>query len=105
MSSQYLSPGPSREETDSFKGNAVLQFGNEFCGFCQNAEPFIIEALKSVKNLNHIKVEDGPGRKLGRSYRVKLWPTLIILKNGMEVGRVVRPNSVADIQRELSKLL
>jgi thioredoxin 1 len=43
-------------------------------------------------------VEDGKGKPLGRSFRVKLWPTLVLIQKGREVGRVVRPNSEADIE-------
>jgi thioredoxin 1 len=42
-------------------------------------------------------VEDGKGKPLGRSFRVKLWPTLIYLEQGVEKGRVVRPDSAAEI--------
>src|SRR5690606_10872089 len=34
---------------------------------------------------------------LGRSYRVKLWPTLIFLQSGKEVARLVRPTETAPI--------
>jgi thioredoxin 1 len=47
--------------------------------------------------LRHLKVEDGPGRPLGRSYRVRLWPTLVLLRDGQEVARLVRPTQAADI--------
>jgi thioredoxin 1 len=50
----------------------------------------------------HLKVEDGPGRALGRSYRVKLWPTLLVLRDGQEVARVVRPTAVQDVLSALS---
>ena len=36
-------------------------------------------ALNEYPALRHLKVEDGPGRPLGRSFRVKLWPTLIFM--------------------------
>ena len=49
----------------------------------------------------HIKVEDGPGQPLGRSYKVKLWPTLVVLKNGQEVARVVRPTTQAEVDEAL----
>jgi thioredoxin 1 len=48
------------------------------------------------------KVEDGKGRKLGRSYRVTLWPTLIFLNDGVEVARLVRPTDVDDIAHALA---
>jgi len=35
-----------------------------------------VEALSQHAQWRHIRVEDGPGRALGRSFRVKLWPTL-----------------------------
>jgi thioredoxin 1 len=48
--------------------------------------------------VRHIKVEDGKGRPLGRSFRVKLWPTLVYLEGGTEKGRVVRPDSAEEIE-------
>jgi thioredoxin 1 len=57
--------------------------------------------LHAVPDLRHIKVEDGPGRRLGRTFRVKLWPTLILMRDGQEVGRLVRPGST----REIGELL
>jgi thioredoxin 1 len=41
--------------------------------------------------VRHIKVEDGPGQPLGRSFGVKLWPTLVLLRDGQVVSLVVRP--------------
>ena len=54
--------------------------------------------------LRHLKIEDGRGRPLGRSFRVKLWPTLVMLQDGQEVGRVVRPTSVSEIGDVLARL-
>ena len=48
--------------------------------------------------LRHVKIEDGPGRRLGRTFLVKLWPTLILLREGQEVGRVVRPAASEEIR-------
>jgi thioredoxin 1 len=49
-------------------------------------------------------VEDGPGRALGRAFRVKLWPTLVFLQDGQEVARVVRPVNQAMIEQALAQL-
>jgi thioredoxin 1 len=43
---------------------------------------------------------------LGRSFKVKLWPTLVFLVNGQEVSRVVRPtdsNVILDVLNKLPK--
>ena len=41
--------------------------------------------------MRHIKVEDGPGRPLGRSFRVKIWPNLVFLRDGEVVQQLARP--------------
>lgn len=88
---QHLTQAPTREQTDRLPGDTVLEFGTPWCGHCQRAQPLIEQALQDRPGVTHIKVEDGPGRPLGRSYGVKLWPTLIFLRDGQEMARLVRP--------------
>jgi|SRR5688572_30907359 thioredoxin 1 len=103
MSKPYLNPGPTREEIDAASGAVLLEFGVDWCGHCQLAAPAIADVLPEFPAVRHIKVEDGPGRHLGRSFRVKLWPTLIVLNDGAEIARTVRPET-ADQIREVLKL-
>lgn len=90
--------GPTREEIDATRGLVLLDFGENWCEHCQAAQPHVAAALADRPDITHIKVIDGKGKPLGRSFRVKLWPTLILLKNGVEVGRVVRPTSVDEVK-------
>ena len=99
---EYLNPGPTREEIDATTGAVLLEFGVDWCGHCQLAAPAIAEVLPEFPAVQHIKVEDGPGRPLGRSFRVKLWPALIALKDGKEVGRAVRPEQTEEVRRLLA---
>jgi thioredoxin 1 len=94
--SDYTENAPTREEIDALPGATVIEFGTNWCGFCSAAQPHISKALAGHPGLRHLKIEDGKGRPLGRSFRVKLWPTLIFMKDGAEVARVVRPDS-ADV--------
>lgn len=89
---------PTRQEIDASPQPTVLEFGATWCGYCQGAQAVIVAVMKQHPDVRHIKVEDGKGKPLGRSFRVKLWPTLVYLENGAEVGRVVRPNSAAEIE-------
>ena len=98
----YATDNPSREEVDALAGPVVVQFGTDWCGYCRAAEPSIEQELAKVPGLTRILIEDGPGRRLGRSYRVKLWPTLIFLDDGVEVARVVRPWGAADLSPGLA---
>lgn len=101
----YLPEAPDRAEVDAMRGALLLEFGANWCGHCQAAQPAIQSALAGNPALVHRKVEDGPGRRLGRSYRVKLWPTLIFLKDGQEVARLVRPTEALVVQDALRSLL
>jgi len=96
---RYLSQteAPTRAEVDALPGLTLLEFGTGWCGHCHAAQPALAEAQASHTRLRHIKVEDGPGHALGRSLRVKLWPTLVLLRDGQEIARVVRPTQAADL--------
>lgn len=93
---------PSRDEIDALPGLTLLEFGTDWCPHCQAAQPLIAEALAAQPGLRHIRVEDGKGRPLGRSYRVKLWPTLILLADGVEQARLVRPQKADEIRQMLA---
>ena len=100
-SGDYLELGPTREEIDATRGLVLLDFGENWCGHCQAARPLIDAALATRGDILHIKVLDGRGKPLGRSFRVKLWPTLIVLKDGVEVARVVRPTTPNEVRQAL----
>lgn len=97
--------GPTREEIDASRGFVVLDFGENWCGHCRAARPHVEAALAARPDVTHIKVIDGKGKPLGRSFRVKLWPTLIVLKDGVEMARVVRPTSADEVQAGLNALV
>jgi thioredoxin 1 len=103
MSMPYQTQQPERSEIDAMVGPVALEFGTDWCGYCQGAAPAIREAMLEIPAVKHIKVEDGPGRKLGRSFRVKLWPTVVVLMNGQEVARVVRPTDADEVRKALEQ--
>ena len=104
MTKIYESSGPTIEEVEVMPGAVLLEFGTEWCGHCQAAKFIVDEALLEYPDVKHVKVEDGPGRRLGRSFQVKLWPTLVFLKDGNEVDRAVRPVDVAEVKGKLAEL-
>ncbi len=94
----------TRAQIDALAGATILEFGATWCGYCKAAQPIISSALINHYDVKHIKIEDGKGKRLGRSYAVKLWPTLIFLKNGIEIARIVRPTDSAEIAEALKLL-
>ena len=100
----YASTELSRQDIDGLRGATVLEFGNSWCGHCRRATPFVVEAFARHEAVRHIRVADASGRRLGRSFAVKLWPTLIFLRDGREVSRLVRPRDQAAVDRAFAAI-
>jgi thioredoxin 1 len=104
MAGDYSEDQPKRAEVDALGGPTVLEFGNDWCGHCRRAQPIIADAMAAHPGVRHIKVADAGGRRLGRSFRVKLWPTLIFLKDGKEATRLVRPADSNAVSTALAQI-
>ena len=102
MNIEYAKTAPGRAEIDALSGPTVVEFGTDWCGFCRAAQPLIAQAFQGHGAVKHMKIEDGSGRALGRSFRVKLWPTLVFMLGGKEVARLVRPGDVSEIRDALA---
>lgn len=95
---------PTREEVDAMEGPVLVEFGTSWCPHCIRMQPAIEAALARHPHVRHLKIEDGRYRRLGRSFRVKLWPTFIFMSNGSEVTRVVRPTGPESITDALDEI-
>ncbi len=102
--SHYSEEAPDRGEIDQSRGPLMVEFGTNWCGHCQAAQPFIGDAMGRHPMVRHLKIEDGKGRRLGRTFGVKLWPTLIFLSDGQEVARLVRPTGSEPLAQALAQI-
>ena len=104
MATGYEEEQLTRDEVDATTGPVVVEFGTDWCGYCIAASRFIEPALAEQPQVRRIRVEDGKGRPLGRSYRVKLWPTLVFLQHGQQVARQVRPHEADAVAQALGQI-
>jgi thioredoxin 1 len=95
---------PTREEIDQSDGPVLLEFGASWCPYCQALAPKLAALLRRFPRVRHIRVEDGPGRPLGRSFRVKIWPNLVFLRDGQLVKQLARPEDIDEVREGLEAI-
>ena len=100
----FVTPEPTRDEIDAMRGAVLLEFGINECPHGQAAQPLIADALKHHSDVRHVRIEDGKGRRLGRTFAVKLWPALVFMKDGQEVARVLRPTTQREVDAGFASL-
>ena len=88
---QYHNDEPTRDEINQTAGTLLLEFGANWCGHCVALGPTVEEVLDKRADVKHLRIADGRGKPLGRSFRVKLWPTLVLLRDGQVIAQLVRP--------------
>lgn len=59
MAVSYQSESITRGEADSLVGATVLQFGTNWCGYCQAGAEVVEPALAGVADVRRVLVEDG----------------------------------------------
>jgi thioredoxin 1 len=89
----YIPPGqaPTREQVDRMPGPVLLEFGTAWCGHCRAIAHRVDALLATHPGVRHVKVEDGPGQPLGRSFKVRLWPNFVFLRDGTLLRQLARP--------------
>lgn len=94
MTTPYMpaDQAPTRDEVDGIAGAVLVEFGTDWCGHCRALAPEVARNLAAHPQVRHVKVEDGPGRPLGRSFHVRLWPSLVFMKDGAVVRQLARPS-------------
>src|SRR5207249_1294963 len=72
LSATYVAQEPTRDEVNRLPGPVLLEFGTAWCGYCRALDADLAELLEQFPQVRHLRVEDGRGKPLGRSFRVKL---------------------------------
>ena len=89
---EYHEQQPTREEVDRMQGPVVVEFGADWCPICQGFAPKLEALFEKNPDVTHVRAADGRGKPLGRSFGVKLWPTLVFMRDGQVVEQMSRPS-------------
>jgi thioredoxin len=73
----------------------ILYFSAPWCGPCKAFKP-VMESLQSEMSIQFVDVDTSP--QTSAQYNVRSVPTVVILKDGIEVGRAVGAKSKEEIR-------
>lgn len=83
------------QETKS--GIVLVDFYGPWCGPCKQLSPVLDKVSENLKGAKIVKVNIDQSKALAQDHGVSAVPTLILYKNGKEVGRLVGFNNEAAI--------
>lgn len=94
------------EETfdeETRQGTVLVDFFADWCGPCRQLTPVLEEVAKDVKGVNFIKINIDAAKEVATRLEITSIPTLVLLKDGKEVDRVVGLIEADDLKTFLTK--
>ncbi|MBN2053243.1 thioredoxin [Candidatus Woesearchaeota archaeon] len=94
---------------DNFKqstktGKAVVDFYADWCGPCQMMKPIFEKVGKELKGVNFFKFNVDNSAEVASEYSVRSIPTIIFMKDGKEVDRVLGLMYEEDFKAKISSV-
>ncbi len=86
-------------------GIVLVDFWASWCGPCRKQGPVLKSLSKKVEKLAKIakvNVDDSP--KLSAKYKIRALPTLVILKNGKEIKRLIGFNNEEQLLKAIKEV-
>ncbi len=79
----------------------LVDFWASWCGPCKMVAPVLNEIAETETDITIGKVNVDNNQDLAKKYKVRNIPTMLIFKNGVEVGRIVGVKSKKAILNEV----
>ena len=88
------------------KGVTLVDFHANWCGPCRTLAPVLEQVAKEVTGKAVIgKVDIDSEQKTATRFQITSVPTMILFKNGKEMGRLVGLRTAADIKKLIQSAL
>ena len=78
-----------KKEVLEERKTVLIDFYADWCGPCKMLAPVLEEIAKENTNTKFVKINVDDAQDLAMEYNVMSIPTLVVIKNGKEVNRVV----------------
>lgn len=83
----------------------LVDFWAPWCGYCRRIEPVINKLADSREDVLIVKVNIDEEPELARQEHIEVIPTLVLYKEGYDLGSIVAPESKARIEAFLAEEL
>jgi thioredoxin 1 len=79
-------------------GTVIIDFTAEFCGPCKTIIPILNELSEEFKDIKFINIDIEKSSEVTTKFNIRSVPTLILLKDGKEIRRLVGSRGKSALQ-------
>lgn len=79
----------------------LLKFSASWCGPCRTMKPIIAELEREESDVEFEEIDVDENQELSVQFGIKAIPTIVFIKDGKEVARLVGLNSKANIKAQI----
>ena len=83
----------------------LVDFWAPWCTYCRRIEPALNKLADSREDVLIVKVNIDEEQELARQERIEVIPTMVLYKDGYDLGSIVAPDSKARIEEFLQEAL
>ena len=83
----------------------MVDFWAPWCGYCRRIDPVLNKLADSREDVMIVKVIIDEEPDLARQERIEVIPTLVVYKEGYDLGSIVAPESKSRIEEFLAEAL
>ena len=83
----------------------LVDFSAPWCGYCRRIDPVLDKLADSREDVLIVRVNIDEEPELVRQERIEVIPTLVLYKEGYDLGSIVAPESRARIEEFLTEVL
>lgn len=85
------------------QGNVALKFSATWCVWCKRLAPLLTNIESEYPNIEFIEVDIDKYESMFDQYHLEVVPTLVLLKDGEVLDKLVNPQSIDIIEKGLRR--